>query len=183
MEEWKTYKLSDVADLTTGFPFDGHKYSKDGIRVVRGDNVTIGSLRWDTDKDKRWNEPFARADEFTLQDGDIVIGMDGSRVGKNRAQISKADLPLLIAQRVACIRHNERSCQEFLYYQIFSERFVEYIKAVQTGTSIPHVSLKQIGDFPIQLPSIGEQIRIAKVLRSLDEKITLNNRINHNLAA
>ena len=183
MEEWKSYKLSDVAYLTTGFPFDGHKYAKEGIRVVRGDNVTIGSLRWDADKDKRWNEPFSRADEFTLQDGDIVIGMDGSRVGKNRAQISKADLPLLIAQRVACIRHNDISCQEFLYYQLFSERFVEYIKAVQTGTSIPHVSLKQIGDYPILLPSIDEQIRIARVLRSLDDKIVLNNRINHNLAA
>ena len=181
MEEWKSYKLSDVANLTTGFPFDGHKYAKDGVRVVRGDNVTIGSLRWDTDKDKRWNEPFSRSSEYTLYDGDIVIGMDGSRVGRNRAQISKADLPLLLAQRVACIRHNEKSCQEFLYYQIFSDRFVEYIKAVQTGTSIPHVSLKQIGDFPIKLPSIEEQIRIAKILRSLDDKIALNNRINHNL--
>ena len=89
----------------------------------------------------------------------------------------------MIAQRVACIRHNSKSCQEFLYYQIFSERFVDYIKAVQTGTSIPHVSLKQIGDFPIQLPPIDEQFKIAEVLRSLDDKITLNNRINHNLAA
>lgn len=181
MIAWKSYKLSDVANLTTGFPFDGHKYAKDGVRVVRGDNVTIGSLRWDADKDKRWNEPFSRACEYTLYDGDIVIGMDGSRVGKNRAQIYKSDLPLLLAQRVACIRHNEKSCQEFLYYQIFSERFVEYIKSVQTGTSIPHVSLKQIGDYPIQLPPIEEQIRIAKILRSLDDKIALNNRINHNL--
>ena len=181
MEEWKSYQLSDVANLTTGFPFDGHKYAKDGVRVVRGDNVTIGSLRWDTDKDKRWNEPFSRACEYTLYDGDIVIGMDGSRVGKNRAQISKEDLPLFLAQRVACIRHNEKSCQEFLYYQIFSDRFVDYIKAVQTGTSIPHVSLKQIGDFPILLPPIEDQIRIAKILRSLDDKIALNNRINHNL--
>ena len=181
MEEWKSYKLSDVACLSTGFPFDGHKYAKEGIRVVRGDNVTIGSLRWDSDKDKRWSEPFSRADEYTLQDGDIVIGMDGSRVGKNRAQVNATDLPLLLAQRVACIRHNEKSCQEFLFYQIFSERFVEYIKSVQTGTSIPHVSLKQIGDFPIQMPPIEEQVRIAKILRSLDNKIALNLRINHNL--
>ena len=181
MAEWREYKLSEVAELTTGFPFDGHKYAKEGIRVVRGDNVTIGSLRWDTDKDKRWNEPFSRADEFSLRDGDIVIGMDGSRVGKNRAQVAKSDLPLLIAQRVACIRHNDKSCQEFLYYLIFSDRFVEYINAIHTGTSIPHVSLKQIGDFPVKLPPVDEQIRISKVLRSLDNKISINNRINHNL--
>ena len=181
MEDWKEYKLKDVASLTTGFPFDGHKYGKEGIRVVRGDNVTIGSLRWDSDKDKRWAEPFERSAEFTLNAEDIVIGMDGSRVGKNRAQVKKEDLPLLLAQRVACVRHNELSLQKYLYYQIFSDSFEQYIKAVQTGTSIPHVSLKQIGDFPIVLPSISKQKRIAEILSSLDKKIEVNRRINDNL--
>ena len=181
MEEWKTYKLSEIAKLSTGFPFDGSKYSKEGIRVVRGDNVTIGALRWETDKDKRWNIPFDRANEYSLQDGDIVVGMDGSRVGRNRAQVQQSDLPLLIAQRVACIRNNELSHQQFLYYQIFSNRFCDYIKSVQTGTSIPHVSLKQIGDYEVVLPSLPYQIKIANVLSALDSKIELNNRINHNL--
>jgi len=181
MEEWKEYKLSEVATLTTGFPFDGHKYGKEGIRVVRGDNVTIGSLRWDTEKDKRWNEPFERASEFSLSAEDIVIGMDGSRVGRNRAKVKQEDLPLYIAQRVACIRHNELSLQSFLYYQIFSQTFENYIKAVQTGTSIPHVSLKQIGDFPILLPSLKVQQRISSILKSLDDKIEVNRRINENL--
>ena len=181
MEEWKEYKLKDVATLTTGFPFDGHKYAKEGIRVVRGDNVTIGNLRWDSDKDKRWAEPFERSTEYALHAEDIVIGMDGSRVGRNRAQVKKEDLPLLIAQRVACVRHNELSLQKYLYYQIFSDSFEQYIKAVQTGTSIPHVSLKQIGDFPIVLPSIFKQKRIAEILSSLDKKIEVNRRINDNL--
>ena len=181
MEEWKEYKLKDVATLTTGFPFDGHKYSKEGIRVVRGDNVTIGCLRWDSDKDKRWAENFDRASEFTLYEGDIVIGMDGSRVGKNRAQVKQEDLPLLIAQRVACVRHNELSLQSFLYYQIFSDSFEQYIKAVHTGTSIPHVSLKQIGDFPIVLPPLSAQKKISSILKSLDDKIEVNKRINENL--
>ena len=181
MEEFKSYKLSEVANLSTGFPFDGSKYSKSGIRVVRGDNVTIGSLRWDSEKLKCWPEPFSRSKEYSLQDGDIVIGMDGSRVGRNRAQISESDLPLLLAQRVACIRHNEKSVQDYLYYLIFNERFVDYVKSVQTGTSIPHISLKQIGDYEVQLPSIERQKSICRVLKSLDEKIVLNNRINHNL--
>ena len=182
MEEFKSYKLSEVANLSTGFPFDGSKYSKSGIRVVRGDNVTIGSLRWDSEKLKCWSEPFSRAKEYSLQDGDIVIGMDGSRVGRNRAQISESDLPLLLAQRVACKKKKKKSVQDYLYYLIFNERFVDYVKSVQTGTSIPHISLKQIGDYEVQLPSIERQKSICRVLKSLDEKIVLNNRINHNLA-
>ena len=101
MKEWKTYKLHEVANLSTGFPFAGEKYTKEGTRVVRGDNVTIGALRWDSEKLKCWNEPFDRFNEFSLSEGDIVIGMDGSRVGQNRAQVKEEDLPLLLAQRVA----------------------------------------------------------------------------------
>ena len=48
--EWKEVRLGDVCNIITGFPFPGKKYSKEGIRVVRGDNVTIGNLRWDTEK-------------------------------------------------------------------------------------------------------------------------------------
>ena len=183
MSEWKDYKLAEVASLSTGFPFKGEKYSKEGVRVVRGDNVTIGELRWPTEKDKRWNEPFDRSEEFSLRENDIVIGMDGSRVGYNRAQIKKEDLPLLIAQRVACIRNNDKSLQSFLYYQIFSNRFLSYIRNIQTGSAIPHVSLKQIGDFTISLPPLDIQHNIASILSSLDDKIAVNKKICENLEA
>ena len=163
MEEWKEYKLGEISFLSTGFPFKGDKYSKIGTRVVRGDNITIGQLRWDTDKDKRWNECFEREADFSLRANDIVIGMDGSRVGMNRAQIKESDLPLLLAQRVACVRNNEKSVQKFIYYHIFSKRFVDYVKSIHTGTSIPHISLKQIGDFPISLPSLLTQQKIANI--------------------
>lgn len=181
MKEWKTYKLYEVANLTTGFPFAGDKYAKEGIRVVRGDNVTIGALRWDSEKLKCWNEPFDRFNEFSLKEGDIVIGMDGSRVGQNRAQVKNEDLPLLLAQRVACIRNNEKSIQDFLYYLIFNNRFVDYVKQVQTGTSIPHISLKQIGNYEVNLPSLETQTKISQILRALDNKIEINKRINDNL--
>ncbi len=181
MEEWKEYKLEEISCLSTGFPFKGNKYSKDGIRVVRGDNVTIGQLRWDTEKDKRWNEYFEREAEFSLRTNDIVIGMDGSRVGLNRAQIKEPDLPLLLAQRVACVRSNDKSIQKFLYYHIFSKRFVDYVKSIHTGTSIPHISLKQIGSFTIQLPPLATQQKISNILSSLDDKIEVNRRINEQL--
>lgn len=179
--KFKQVKLSEVANIFAGYPFKGNNYSDKGVRVVRGDNVTIGHLRWTIGKDKRWNEPFDQFEYYSLHENDIVIGMDGSRVGMNRAQIKHEDLPLLLAQRVACIRNNSNSIQDYLYYQIFSNNFVRYIKAIHTGTSIPHVSLKQIGDFEIPLPSFSDQRKIAGILSALDSKIENNNKINANL--
>lgn len=179
--EWKEVRLGDVCEIITGFPFPGKKYSKEGIRVVRGDNVTIGNLRWDTEKDKRWNEPFDKTEYYSLQANDIVIGMDGSRVGKNKARIKKEDLPLLLAQRVACVRHNELAEQDYLYYNIFSKKFIDYVNSIHTGSAIPHISQKQIEDYKILLPDLETQSRIASILSSLDRKIELNNKINADL--
>ena len=179
--EWKEVRLGDVCNIITGFPFPGKKYSKEGIRVVRGDNVTIGNLRWDTEKDKRWNEPFDKTEYYSLQANDIVIGMDGSRVGKNKARIKEEDLPLLLAQRIACVRHNELAEQDYLYYNIFSKKFIDYVNSIHTGSAIPHISQKQIEDYKILLPDLGTQRRIASILSSLDRKIELNNKINADL--
>ena len=179
--EWKEVRLGEVCNIITGFPFPGKKYSKEGTRVVRGDNVTIGNLRWDTEKDKRWKEPFDKTEYYSLQANDIVIGMDGSRVGKNKARIKKEDLPLLLAQRVACVRHNELAKQDYLYYNIFSKNFIDYVKSIHTGSAIPHISQKQIEDYKILLPDLETQRRIASILSSLDRKIELNNKINADL--
>ena len=177
----KQYKLKEVASLYAGYPFDGHLYDNEGIRVVRGDNVTIGSLRWDIDK--RWNLPFKEAETYSLRDGDIVIGMDGSRVGRNRAMVSVSDLPLYLAQRVACVRNREMSYQKYLYYAIFNSRFEQYINTIHTGTSIPHISLEQLGDFTFSMPGLNAQIKIGDFLYLLDKKIALNTRMNAELEA
>ena len=109
--------------------------------------------------------------------------MDGSKVGKNRAQIKSSDLPLLLAQRVGLVRGNENSNQTFLYYMIRSDKFVEYVERIQTGSSVPHISQSQIEEYPVPLVPFDLQLRIAKVLSALDSKISLNNRINAELEA
>jgi len=179
--EYNKYKISDAAEVITGFPFKGEKYSSEGIRVVRGENVTIGNLRWDSIK--CWNEPFKEIDKYSLTDGDIVIGMDGSRVGKNKAQIKKNDLPLILAQRVARLRANDDFSQDFISYVIKSTYFEQYVESIKTGTSIPHISPQQIKDFEFIAPKKDTQVRIANLLSSLDNKIDLNLQTNQTLEA
>jgi type I restriction enzyme S subunit len=109
--------------------------------------------------------------------------MDGSRVGENFARVAKEDLPALLVQRVACLRARENLDQGFLRYLVCNPAFTDYIKAVQTGTSIPHISGKQISDYPILTPPLPEQRAIAHILGTLDDKIELNRRMNETLEA
>ncbi len=182
MSEWKEYKLGEVAEIVTGYPFPSEKYGATGkLRVVRGENVTIGKLRWDVEK--HWNLDIAGLEKYLLRPDDIVVGMDGSRVGSNRALIRETDLPLILAQRVACLRAKNGFDSKYIWYTIFSDTFRKYVEAINTGTSIPHISQKQIAEFEIMCPSEAEQKRIARVLSSLDDKIDLLHRENATLEA
>jgi type I restriction enzyme S subunit len=176
----KFVKLKDIVDILCGFPFKGDLYSDSGIRVVRGENITIGRLRWDSVK--CWNGiDLVDLKKYSLQQGDVVIGMDGSRVGKNRAKITTEDLPLLLAQRVARLRSKDSSGQAFLYYVVRDNRFEQYVNRIQTGSSIPHISQSQIEEFSVPEFSPYIQQKIGSVLSCLDAKIELNYKINAEL--
>ena len=148
---WKTGNFKSMTNLFSGFSFKGDEYSlNEGVSVLRGENVSTKKLRWDTHK--KWNKSVKGLENLFLQELDIVIGMDGSKVGKNWAIVSKYDLPLLLAQRVACLRAKESNWQFFLYYSMIVLSFEDYVSQVQTGTSIPHISGNQILEFPLLIP-------------------------------
>lgn len=181
-ENWKKYKLGEVANLSTGFAFKSKDYSNSGeLKVIRGKNITEGYLRWGDDS-RYWNNSMEKLDKYIVKEGDIVVGMDGSKIGKNRAIVRSQDLPSILAQRVGRINAKPKIAkQKFLWQLINNKVFEDYINNVKTGTSIPHISLTQIGNLEIKLPSLQEQKSIASILSALDDKIELNLQINKTL--
>ena len=179
---FETVKLSEVADIIVGFAFKSQDFNTDGngVRLVRGKNITKRSLRWG--EDTRWWSDFSiDLSRYFLKENDIVIGMDGSLVGKNYAKITESDLPLLLVQRVACIRAKKGISQEYLWQIIATPVFEKYIDAVKTGTTIPHISGKQIGEYEIPYVDYETQLKISGILSSIEERVLLNTAINENL--
>ncbi|PBC68709.1 restriction endonuclease subunit S [Fibrobacter sp. UWS1] len=174
-------KLGDLCSCFTGFPFDGERYSdKDGTVALRGENVTEQSLRWDTVK-KYNDEITERIAKCYLQEWDVVIGMDGSKVGKNWSLVTEYDLPLLLAQRVARLRTNAIEKQHYIYMSLKMEKFSDYVSRVNTGSTILHISGPQIEDFPIVIPSEEQFKAIKQEYIPIFTKIKLHNRENQTL--
>ena len=179
---WKTYKLKEVAKLSTGYAFKSKDYELSGnLKVIRGKNITEGYLRWKDDS-RFWNHSIEDYSKYLVQLDDIVIGMDGSKIGKNRAIVRELDLPSILAQRVGRVQAKDGvSCQKYLWQLINNNNFENYVENVKTGTSIPHISLGQIGDLEVQLPPLPEQKAIASILSAIDDKIENNLAINKTL--
>ena len=84
---------------------------------------------------------------------------------------------------VLCIRALSGTDSTYLYYLLSQDAFFDYVMTGAKGSKMPRGDKSQIMQWDVALPGIDEQRRIASVLKSFDDKITLNNRINHNLAA
>ena len=169
---WGVKKIGHIADLIAGFAFPSDRFEFDpesGIPLVRGDNVTEGWLRWG-EKGRYWPRSAEYDPRYLLARDDILVQMDGSKVGKNWAIVGEGDLPALLVQRVTRIRANG-ALSKFVYSFIANEMFIRYVDRAKTDPAIPHITMKDIADYWITLPPLPEQTQIAAFLDRETAKI------------
>lgn len=172
--DWEVKKIGELTNVLTGFPFPGNTILENGnVRLLRGVNITEGQIRHSDDIDRFYSGNIESLREYALREDDLVIGMDGSKVGKNSAIIHKNESGNLLVQRVARLRvKNSKQPISYLFYFISSNNFIAYIDSLKTNSAIPHISPADIRNYTIPLPSkIEEQQRIANALSDVDSLI------------
>lgn len=173
-EGWKYAELGAHIDLLTGYPFKSSEYSTDGrgIRLLRGDNVIQGSIRW-ADACHWPEDRMEGLAQYQLEVGDLVVALDRTwvKAGLKAATIRHSDLPCLLVQRVARLRGTQALDQYFLAVIVQSHRFIEMVKSSKTETAVPHISPNDIRDFVVALPSLPEQRTIARIMQAWDTAI------------
>ena len=172
--QWKTEKIENYIDLFSGIALKSEEISDDqsGIPILRGINITEGYVRHSKDIDKYFLGNLENLKKYLIKEYDIVIGMDGSKVGKNVALIGKEDENSILIQRVARIRTKKNANIKFVYQHFISDNFRNYVDKVNTSSGIPHISSQQIKDFEISFPPVlDEQNKIANTLSYLDNLI------------
>jgi type I restriction enzyme, S subunit len=183
---WTTVTVEDIADLDIGFAFKSAQFAENGIRLLRGENIQPGALRWNDTR--YWRESDVDAYRHLLvEPGDLILAMDRPVVsaGLKLARARDADCPCLLVQRVARLR-GRRGVTSFLYYVLSSPAFVRHILVGgQTGTQLPHISGSRIESFEFPLAPSMEQRRIVEALESyfsrLDDAVTTLERVERNL--
>ena len=174
-DAWEQRKLGEVATLLTGFPFESKKFTDNGIKLIRGMNVKRGYLDFSDGLCEHWASPDG-LENYLLKSGDILIQMDGALIGTSYAKIAENQLPALLVQRVTRARVLTDKADGTFIYQEIQKGFLPYIKGTKTETAVPHLSLNDITDFPIAIPSINEQKKIGTYFENLDRLITLHQR-------
>ena len=89
---------------------------------------------------------------------------------------------LAFAQRVIILEPNPNVLSpNYLLYALQDKVLQERIKARATGTTVIGIKAAELKKVVIDLPSVDIQRSISSILRSFDDKIELNQKINENL--
>lgn len=110
----------------------------------------------------------------------LSIAMYGE--GKTRGNLSIIKKPMATNQACCNVEIDESKADfEFVYY--FLKTQYQELRNLSSGVR-KNLNSNDIKNYPIRIPDTkDEQIRIASVLKALDAKIELNNRINAELEA
>lgn len=163
---WKGLKKSEYID-------------KSDYRIINGSNVVNNNIDW-SGCGYISEERYEESPEIMLKPNDIVMTKDGT-IGK-LAIIRSLEQKTTVASGLFVIRVEDNSIDvDYLYYYFSSFYFKELVKSRIEGSVIPHLYQKDLVALKLPLPDLSEQKAISKILRTLDDKIEVNNQINKTL--
>ena len=156
-EEWDILPLTKLATYINGMAFKPSDWKKEGIPIVRIENL---------------NDPYAQfnyfGDEvdnrFLLSDGDILLSWSAS-LGVYIWNRKKA----VLNQHIFKVVPNKTVDKQFIYWALHNS--VENLKKVTHGSTMKHFQKRELEKTKIALPPLSEQQKIAEILSSMDEAI------------
>lgn len=178
--EWETVRLSDVCDLVAGFAFKSKDFGSFEDKVIKITHIVPPTVAMDSLVGvnlKKYDK--GKLGRYVAGVGDYVLAMTGATVGKlGRIEHGHA----YINQRVLLFKNYTNVDKDFLYYVLSQRIFEQYVlNYIDSESAQANISAGTIGKFTFQMPPLGVQKKIGRLLRIIDEKCVLNKKINDNL--
>lgn len=178
MSQWAPLRIGDTGEL-----FDGPHATPKSKGKVSTDYIFLSISSLENGRLNLKESPSISEEDYlswtrrvTPQAQDLVFSYE-TRLGEGA--LIPAGLTCCLGRRMALLRPNQKVIEpRFLLYLFLGPKFQQTI-AERTihGSTVNRIALNDFPDFPILLPDITEQRRIAGVLGALDDKIESNRRI------
>ena len=185
MTNWKECTLGDIVSLIIDHrgltPKKlGGDWVTDGYRALSAKNIKTGkivqpeSIRYvNEEMYRRW-----MTDE--IANGDIIIT---SEAPFGEIYQWNSEEKIVLSQRLFGVRILPGFSADYIYYYMITDLFKGEMHARATGTTVIGLRQPELLKCRIKYPDLQTQTKIASILRAIDKKLEINERINENLAA
>ena len=172
----QTVLLGDICDVRDG-THDSPKPKEIGHPLVTSKHIKNYKIDFST-ANLISKEDFEAVNKRSKVDKyDILISMIGT-VG----ELALIDYePTFAIKNIGLIKTGDELLGKYLFYYLQSTKAKQYIEASLAGSTQKFIGLGQLRKFPIELPDLETQKKIADILGTIDEKIELNRRMNETL--
>ena len=167
-EAWEWRKLNEVSDVRDG-THDSPKYQNTGHPFITSKNVKNGYITYD-DIQYISDEDFKEINKRSKVDvNDILMGMIGT-IGNMALIRTEPDLAI---KNVALIKDTKQVNYLYLYHFLQSPYIEKQLTSEMDGGTQKFVSLGNVRNLDVLIPSGAEQSKIGDFFNSLDNLITL----------
>ena len=164
---WVRKKLSEISTINGGYAFKSGELKNEGVRVIRiSDFDTEGFV----DKKIVRIKYDSSFDPFKICENNILIAMTGGTVGKSLL-VPEIDEDMYNNQRVANIKVDDTENVKYIHYVLKSKLIQDVVNANKKSSN-DNISMEDIKNFNIPLPTRMEQDIIVEKMEALDFKIT-----------
>ncbi|MBB3170157.1 restriction endonuclease subunit S [Simiduia aestuariiviva] len=183
----KLCKVEDIALEMGDAPFGSNlktsDYTNSGALVVQGKNIQGRSFDWD---DRRYTtiEKYRSIPRSQCFSGDLIFPKVGT-IGKVGVLTEcEGERFYLLSTNTMRLRVDPSKANHlFIYYYFTWQRTVNLIHAMNSKSVQPVFNFTSLKNFPLELPPLDTQNKIAKILDEIDKKIELNRQTNATLEA
>ena len=170
-DDWEQRKLSEISDVRDG-THDSPSYLSNGHPFVTSKNVKDGYINYD-DIQYISDEDFETINKRSKVDvNDILMGMIGT-IGNLALIRTEPDFAI---KNVALIKDTKQVSYMYLYHYLQSSSTERQLLSGLDGGTQKFVSLKNIRELNIMVPSKAEQLKVGNFIESLNHLITLHQR-------
>ena len=181
MEEWKEYKLKDICIKITDGSHSSPKGLDDGYPMFSVKDMQEYGFDYSKCKYVSYNDFLSlKQNDCVPQKGDVLVAKDGSYL--KQIFVCKETKDEGVLSSIAIFRPNTLIDSFFLCYLLKSPEVYNYIaNNCVSGSALPRIVLKDFKEVKLRVPSLAKQKEIVSILKSLDDKIEVNRKINENL--
>lgn len=181
MEEWKEYKLKDICIKITDGSHSSPRGVDDGYPMFSVKDMQEYGFDYSKCKYVSYDDFLSlKHNDCVPQKGDVLVAKDGSYL--KQIFVCKETRDEGILSSIAIFRPNTIVDSFFLCYLLKSPEVYNYIaNNCVSGSALPRIVLKDFKEVKLRVPSLTKQKEIVSILKSLDDKIEVNRKINENL--